>query len=219
MREDSISRYGAVPSFPEIDLAPPALKDLDDATLVGQARKAPPGDERAFRILVERHAGHVRANCRYLVGTHADADDVAQEVFVRAYFSLGGFEGRSSFRTWVRRIKVNRCLSHLAARNDRSFVDVDDPAVASAEALAHDAVGTTGVEGEELRARIDTVLNGLPSTLRIPLVLRDMDGLTYDEIARDLDIGLSAAKMRVKRGREAFRERWDPTPAGVPHGD
>ena len=218
MREGSPPRYGEGPSFPEIDLAPPDLKDLDDDALVGRARRAPPGDERAFRALVERHAGHVRANCRYLVGSHADADDVAQEVFVRAYFSLPRFEGRASFRTWVRRIKINRCLTHLSARNDRAFVDVDDPGVAADEALAHGPVGTAGVEGEELKARIDAVLIGLPATLRIPLVLRDMDGLSYDEIAHELGIGLSAAKMRVKRGREAFRERWNPAPSGAQHG-
>ena len=184
------------------------LSQRTDEELAESAARAPRGDFRAFDRLVDRHQERVLANCRYLTRSPDDAEDLAQEVFVKAYFGLGRFEGRSSFRTWIQRIKVNHCLNHLRKKKDRVFVDVHDEVVGFEEALRVEPVGERRAEAWSERERVREILDSLPETLRIPLVLRDLDELSYQEIAETLGIGLSAVKMRIKRGREEFRARF-----------
>lgn len=168
-------------------------------------------DPRPFEVLVRRHQGFVRANCRVLTRSSADADDLAQEVFVKAYFGLRRFEGRSQLKTWLRRIKVNHCLNYLRAQRGGSTIDIED--------LGPDApVSSTdradaGADQTDLRERIVAVLDELSDTVRVPLMLRDADGMSYEEIATTLGISLSAVKMRIKRGREEFRKRWEAADA------
>ncbi len=178
---------------------------LTDERLVEQAQGAAPGDLRAFETLVERHQAKVTANCHYLSGSRADAEDLAQEVFVKAFFGLSRFEGRSQFVTWLRRIKVNHCLNFLKKRKSKTFVDVETPGLEGHEELHVAPRAGQALEAESERARIGRVLEAMSETLRIPLVMRDMDELSYQEIADELGIGLSAVKMRIKRGREEFR--------------
>lgn len=177
---------------------------LSDEELVDMNRQAAAGDDRAFEVLVDRHAGRILANCRYLMGTTEEVEDLAQEVFVKAYFGLPKFAGRAQFGTWLRRIKVNHCLTRLKSRGG-------DPVEVEADEAAHEPAMRVAPAAErrlrrqDERRRISDVLDTLTDTLRIPLLLRDADGLSYEEIADELGIGVSAAKMRVKRGREAFR--------------
>jgi len=181
-------------------------ESLDDDALLELARNALEGDTRAFDALVRRHQNKVLTNCRYLSGSPSDAEDLAQEVFVKAYFGLARFERRSSFETWIRRIKSNHCINFVTKKRVQT-VDVD-PSVVEAHA-ARPAEAERALEREDTQARVGAVLLELNETLRIPLVLRDMDGMPYDEIARELGIGLSAVKMRIKRGREEFRRLFD----------
>jgi RNA polymerase sigma-70 factor (ECF subfamily) len=99
---------------------PTARPDASDEELVTQARESLRGDVTAFETLVTRYESRVVTNCRFLTGSPADAEDLAQEVFTKAYFALRKFEGRSSFGTWVHRIKVNHCLNHLDKRSRRA---------------------------------------------------------------------------------------------------
>lgn len=179
-----------------------------DEELVAAALAARRGDLRCFDELVRRHQARVQTNCRFLAGNDEDALDLAQEVFVKTFFNLGRFEGRSSFGTWLGRIKVNHCLNHLRRTRGRTFVDVDDPVLAGAPELAGPVGADATLERREARERIAAALDGLTETLRVPLVMRDMDGLSYQEIAGELGLGLSAVKMRVKRAREEFRARY-----------
>lgn len=187
--------------------------ELPDGELVALARDAVEGDTRPFEALVRRYQGKVVTNCRYLSGSPSDAEDLAQEVFVKVYFGLSGFEGRASFETWVQRIKSNHCINFVKKKR-LDTVDLEPEAMANAarrpaEAPAH-------LEREASRRRIGDVLMRMNETLRIPLVLRDMDGLAYEEIADELGIGLSAVKMRIKRGREEFRRLFEGTEVDVP---
>lgn len=183
-------------------------REQTDEQLVTEAKAAPAGDLRAFGELVRRHEVAVKTNCRYMSGSPTDAEDLAQDVFVKAYFGLKRFEGRSSFQTWIKRIKANHCINFVKKRAQRSFRDVQDPTVEGSDELRVEPVGMSGLEGASRRARIRAALDSVPASLRIPLILRDLDGLSYQDIAEEMDIGLSAAKMRVKRGREAFREQY-----------
>jgi RNA polymerase sigma-70 factor (ECF subfamily) len=180
-----------------------------DEALVEQARLAPEGDRRAFEVLVERHQRKILANCRYLSRSPDDAEDLAQEVFIKAFFNLRRYEGRSLFRTWLQRIKVNHCLNFLKKREGKTFVDVEDPARHHAEELRVEPDAERGADAQGERQRITQVLDSLSDTLRVALVMRDLDGMSYQEIAEALGIGLSAAKMRIKRAREEFRRLYE----------
>lgn len=180
----------------------------EDEELVRWAQQGARDDLRPFERLVRRHQGRVVANCRHIAGS-ADADDLAQEVFVKAFYALKRLERQAAFKPWLMRIKVNHCLTHVTKRSKRTYVDVDDPTVAADPELEVAPQGQAAVEASEERERIEQVLDAMPETLRVPLILRDLDGLGYQEIADELGIGLSAVKMRIKRGRATFRELFE----------
>ena len=176
--------------------------------MVELACRAGDGDLRPFDRLVERHRGKVLANCRYLTRAAADSEDLAQEVFLKAFFALERFEGRSAFTSWLQRIKINHCLNYLEKKRRRPSVDIDDPDFRDREELRVEPVAQRHVEMISERERIVFILDSLTEALRVPLVLRDADGASYMEIAEKLGISLSAVKMRIKRAREEFRSRW-----------
>ncbi len=179
-----------------------------DEQLVERARQGGHRDTRAFDALVRRHQRHVVTNCRILTRASADAEDLAQEVFVKAFFGLARFEGRAQFRTWLQRIKVNHCLNHLRQARAATLVDLDTVAPEDHEAMRSQPTADLDLQHEADRERIVQVLDAMPDTLRMPLMLRDGDGLAYEDVARALGISLSAVKMRIKRAREEFRRRF-----------
>ncbi len=185
--------------------------EADDA-LVELTRHGSKSDPRAFEALVRRHQGFVVANCRVITRSAVDAEDLAQEVFVKAYFGLRRFEGRAQFRTWLQRIKVNHCLNHLRKTRGAIMVEVDEASAENHQALQTAPMAHVALEAEADRDRLVTVLDTMSDTLRIPLMLRDGDGLSYEDIADHLGIGLSAVKMRIKRAREEFRRRFAEPP-------
>ncbi len=186
--------------------------DDPDAPLVDQARRSPSGDTRAFDELVARHRGRVVANCRYLTSGD-DAEDLAQEVLVKAYFSLKKYEQRSKFSTWLYRIKVNHCLNHRRSeRRHAGDVAIDD-APADAPPLTVAPEADAALDREADVARVRAAVAGLNDTLRLPLVMRELDEMSYDEIATALGLSLSAVKMRILRARQELRDA-----LGVAHG-
>jgi RNA polymerase sigma-70 factor, ECF subfamily len=191
-----------VPTEPPSD----ADKLMSDEELVSKIVDGPERDVRVFEHLVSRYQSKVLTNCRYLANA-TDADDLAQEVFVKAYFALDRFEGRSMFKTWIQRIKVNHCLNFLQRKRELA-VSLDDPAL-DVRGLSHpQASPLAQLENRERQTRIQRVLRQMSETLRVPLVLREVDHCSYREIAGFLGLGESAVKMRVKRAREEFRRRF-----------
>lgn len=182
-----------------------------DEELVALVQGAPEGDTRPFEELVLRHQDRVVANCRYMTRAPAVAEDLAQEVFVKAYFGLAKFEGRSTFKTWLQRIKINHCLSYIDRQKDARFrdLDIEDARLRSRPELSTSGGAEKQVSSRDDRERIAEILDNMAETVRLPLLLRDLDGLSYQEIADELGIGLSAVKMRIRRGRSEFRRRWD----------
>ena len=179
-----------------------------DEELLRRALASPETDLRAFEQLILSHQKRIVADCRYMTHDESNAEDLAQEVFVKVFFSLRGFERRSSFRHWLQRIKVHHCLNHIKKQAGKKRVPIDDGAFEESEQFQVPATADRDFEMMDNRARIAAVLRSLPSTLRIPLVMRDMDEISYEEIATSLHIGLSAVKMRIKRAREEFRRRY-----------
>jgi RNA polymerase sigma-70 factor (ECF subfamily) len=175
---------------------------------VRAALEAPEGDLRAFEQLVHRHRKRILADCLYLTRDANNSEDLAQEVFVKAFFAMRRFEGRSSFRHWLQRIKARNCLNYLKKQAGKRAVDVDNTTEA-VEQLSAPPVAERRLEEAEKRARIEGILDVIPETLRVPLILRDMDELPYEEIANLLGIGLSAVKMRIKRARMLFKRLYE----------
>lgn len=182
--------------------------ELTDEELVRQVQAALEGDTRPFEELVRRHQKKVIANCRYLTRDPLSAEDLAQEVFVKAYFGLRSFEGRSSFRRWLQQVKANHCLNHLKKRQGWSFVDLEDASTRDPQEFQRPPAAERALAEAGDRGRIREILDSMSTSLRVPLLLRDMDELPYEEVAGILGIGLSAAKMRIKRAREEFRRRY-----------
>ncbi len=181
----------------------------EDEELLRKALEAPEGDLRPFEQLVLRYQSRVVANCRYITRDPNNAEDLAQEVMVKVFFGLRGFEGRSSFRYWLQRIKVNHCLNHLKKREGRSYVDIDEAEVDGFDQLKVQTTAERQADAIGEQQLIGRVLDSMSKALRIPLVLCDMDEMPYEEVAKALGIGLSAAKMRIKRAREEFRRRYE----------
>lgn len=187
----------------------PQHDESSDEQLVERSVSVAGGDVRAFELLVRRHQERILANCRYLTGSSADAEDLAQEVFVKAFFGLRRFEGRSKFSTWLQRIKINHCLNFNHKKRNKSFVSIESPEVESRVDLQTSPRAEQNLRAADERRRIAAALDELSESLRVPLILRDADGLSYAAIADKLDLSLSAAKMRIKRGREEFRRLYD----------
>lgn len=164
--------------------------------------------EEAFGELVSRHRSFVRTLCRRYVTTPQD-EDCVQEIFLKVYQALPDFEGRSSFKTWLRRIAVNHCLNFLSKqRRSRSL---------SLEQLAEDGFPLPAekalpeLDAWDQRRQMQRVFVAMSETLREPLLLKELEGLSILEISERLDIGTSAVKMRLLRARQCFREGWEST--------
>jgi RNA polymerase sigma-70 factor (ECF subfamily) len=180
-----------------------------DEKLWREAITAADGDLRAFEQLVQQYHKRILADCRHMTQDPTSAEDLAQEIFVKAFFGLRAFEGRSSFRHWLQRIKVHHCLNFLKKQEGKMQVQIDEDSSVYFEHLKVAPTAHGDFESMDNRRLITRVLDSLPSTLRVPLIMRDMDDLSYEEIANALGLGLSAAKMRIKRAREEFRRRYE----------
>ncbi|MCC6241973.1 MAG: sigma-70 family RNA polymerase sigma factor [Gemmatimonadaceae bacterium] len=194
------------------------VSEESDEQLVARVQ-ADRHDPRPFEVLVKRHQGFVLANCRIISRSPADAEDLAQEVFVKAYFGLRTFEQRAQFQSWLRQIKVNHVLNFLRKNRGKNNIDLDAALTTDSEELSVPAEADTVLESDDDRKMIVDVLDTLTETLRVPLLLRDADGMSYEDISKQLGIGLSAVKMRIKRGREEFRRRYEAAKSGVPSSD
>jgi len=194
----------------------PVSENTPDDALVTMAQDAVSGDHRAFEELVLRHRGKVLANCRFITRSGNDAEDLAQEVFVKAFFGLKKLKSGSKFTAWIQKIKVNHCLNFIRKRKAKEQVDLDSQEAQMADGLQVKPHQSTEVEQRFKENRIRGILDSMPDNLRIPLILCDMDGLSYQEAADELGIGLSALKMRLKRAREYFKQRFEKAGVHMP---
>ncbi len=160
-----------------------------DAALVEQCLR---GEQDAFAEIVRRYQHRVYYLALTRMRDRYEADDLAQETFIQAYHKLGIYDPRRSFRNWLLCICVNLGKNRLRIRVRRR--EVNNPHLEPPDITSQD-------QGQ---ARIDLIaaLHRIPEKLRIPLILKHVEGFSYDEIATIMKIGTSAAKMRVKRGRD-----------------
>lgn len=182
----------------------------DDAEVLTRAKH---GDRSAFGALVRKYQRRVYMTALHITGNHHDADDVAQNAFIRAYRGLPGFDGRSDLFTWLYRITINTGLNFLRSKQRVATIARAGAAEVDADGGRPEALGAherTPAEWLELGDRYRRVLEqiaGLSSTLRITLVLAAVEGMPYREIAKLLEIPEGTVAWRVNEARRQLRER------------
>jgi RNA polymerase sigma-70 factor (ECF subfamily) len=161
------------------------------------------GEESTFKILVLKHKEKVRNLVFLTLGDTEFVDDISQDVFISVYHKLNEFRFESKFTTWLYRITVNKCRDYLRKKRVRSiFVPIKDS----------DSEYGTGPFSEDvdIPQLVRSSIEKLPEKLKIPLVLRDIDGLSYKEIADKLGIEVGTIKSRIFRARESLKIILEP---------
>lgn len=170
--------------------------ERSDADLVELAKG---GDRAAMNELLGRHYDRLYSICYRIAGDHADASDACQEALLAIVRGLDRFDGRSSFKTWSYRVASNACLDEMRRKNRRP--------VAVADAVVERRGVDGGVDQQVAdRLTIEEALPSLPEEYRVPVVLRDVGGLDYAEIAAALDIPPGTVRSRIARGRRQLSQ-------------
>lgn len=169
-------------------------------------RRFQAGDTTAFEEILRAHQDRILTLCRYLLGNAADAEDAAQDVFLKAFKGLRTFRPEASLYTWLYRIAVNTCIDRkrkpffisLFAPGDRDDTTIVDPRsnAPSPEKL---------LESRQIARSIEDALKALSPKLRAAIVLKEIEGLAYEEIAEVLDVSLGTVKSRISRAREELK--------------
>lgn len=194
---------------------------MDEKRLIrGLKRK----DEKAFSALVLRHQGQIFNVCYRMLGNAAEAEDIAQDVFVKAFIAIGSFRGDSAIGTWLYRIAVNLCknrLKYLGRRSYNSTADISDvPERTYSESGTARTVGEPAArpdqvfEGNRAETRVQQALASLDEAFRELLVLRDIQGLTYAEVVHITGLAEGTVKSRLHRARAALRRAYDAQEGG-----
>ena len=190
-------------------------KPADDSAVdLALVRRVQRGDKRAFDLLVSKYQLRLAKLVGRLVSDRAEAQDVVQEAFIKAYRALPNFRGDSAFYTWLYRIAVNAAKNHLVARSRRpptADVDITDGDVEEAGVLMADvATPESYAARDQLQAALARALAELPEDLRTALTLCEMEGLSYDEIAQVLDCPIGTVRSRIFRARRALDVKLKP---------
>ena len=176
---------------------------MDEQSLI---RRAVKGDAQAFSELMTAQEGRMYAVALRMCANHEDAQDCLQEAMLRIYRAISGFKGQASFSTWVYRITMNTCLDELRRAKRRRATSLDER-LETGWAPA-DEVNTPerhALRAEQRRA-LDRAIRDLPEDMRSAVVLRDIQGCSYDEIADILGANVGTIKSRISRGRARLRE-------------
>ena len=183
-----------------------------DQLLVERAQR---GDKRAFELLVEKYQHKLARLVSRLVRDPGEAEDVTQEAFIKAYRALPSFRGDSAFYTWLYRIGINTAKNFLVATGRR--------APTSTEVDAEEAEGYEGSEqlhdintpeslllSKEIATTVNAAIESLPEELRSAIQLRELEGMSYEEIAKMMDCPIGTVRSRIFRAREAIADKLKP---------
>ncbi|HWK74106.1 MAG TPA: RNA polymerase sigma factor RpoE [Povalibacter sp.] len=187
------------------------IQDDNDQQLVQRVQK---GDKSAFDLLVLKYQHRVLKLVSRFVNDAAEAEDVAQEAFLKAYRALPAFRGDSAFYTWLYRIAINTAKNALVSNRRRPVdfdLDLQDPDQYERQARLKEVDTPEGVLlTEEIRLVVEKALEQLPEDLRTAIVLRELEGLSYEEIAEAMDCPVGTVRSRIFRAREAIDKKLKP---------
>ncbi len=183
------------------DLQQPQILELnDDFSLT---KRFIDGDSSVFQLLVKRHKEKVRNIIYLTIGTSSSVDDIAQEVFITVYKNLKHFRFESQFTTWLYRITVNKCKDHLRKINVRKiFIPIKEAAGEAGRGI--------DAENKDISNIVMNAISELPAKLRVPLLLKDIEGFSYQEISETLQCEMGTVKSRIFRAREGLRNILKP---------
>jgi RNA polymerase sigma-70 factor (ECF subfamily) len=157
------------------------------------------GDERAIRWVLDRYRDRVVRLATHVLHNQREAEDVAQEAFVKAFRQIGQFRGESGFYAWLYRIVINLCLDRMRRKSASSELPLEEAALPAHTAFSEDM---------DTRLAVAQILETLTPPMRAALMLREVEGLEYAEIAVALDIPVGTVRSRLNTAREQFRRRW-----------
>lgn len=190
---------------------PSAGVEQSDLELVKRAQR---GERGAFDLLVLRYQHKVVKLVARLLRDPTEAEDVSQEAFVKAYRALGSFRGDSAFYTWLYRIAVNTARNSIASRQRRPLdyeADLSENEQSAVESrMRHTDTPEANVLSEEIRRTVNEAVEELPEDLRTAIILREVEGLSYEEIAAAMDCPVGTVRSRIFRAREAIDRNLKP---------
>ena len=173
------------------------------------------GDKKAFELLVSKYQRKLMRLVSRLVFDQAEAEDVVQEAFIKAYRALPNFRGEAAFYTWLYRIGINTAKNYLVTQGRRAPTSTDSD-VEEAEGFS-DADGLRDINtpesllaSKQIAATVNAAMSALPEELRNAITLREIEGLSYDEIAEVMLCPIGTVRSRIFRAREAIAERLRP---------
>lgn len=175
----------------------------DDDRLVEMALD---GNQRAFEILMEKHESKMYAVALRMCKNREDAQDCLQDAMLRIYKALPTFKGQSSFSTWAYRITMNTCLDDLRRKKVRQASSLDQMLEVGWAPVDENNTAERHLENSELKRNLSRAIQTLPEEMRAAVVLRDVQGFSYEEIANMLSTNVGTVKSRISRGREKLRE-------------
>lgn len=185
--------------------------NLLDAELV---KRVQAGDTSAFDLLVQKYQHKVINLVGRFVSDQAECQDIAQDAFIKAYRAIGSFRGESQFYTWLYRIAANTAKNHLASRARKSpnyAIDVDDAEHFEGESgLKEYANPENLLLTDEIKATVFRAIENLPEDLKSAITLREIDGLSYEEIAEVMDCPIGTVRSRIFRARDAIDKELRP---------
>ena len=188
-----------------------------DEELVAKVQR---GDKVAFDFLVIKYQHKIIQLVNGYVKDPSEVQDVAQEVFIKAYRALGNFRGEAAFYTWLYKIAINTAKNYLlsrARRNSNSHVDIQDAEVLEqAQQLRNIETPERQLLNEEIIDTIKAVIDNLPEDMRTAIILREFEGMSYEEIAEAMDCPVGTIRSRIFRARDAIDSKLNPL---LEHGD
>ena len=177
--------------------------------------KAQSGDEAAFAKLVNKYQRKLLRLVSRLVRNPGEAEEVVQETFIKAFRALHNFRGDSAFYTWIYRIGINTAKNHLMT-SSRRVSTIDDYDAEEAEnfsdatQLRDLSTPETILQSKQIAETVNQAMSDLPDELRVAITLREMDGMSYDEIAEHMGCPIGTVRSRIFRAREAISARLRP---------
>jgi len=172
------------------------------------------GDKRAFDVLVLKYQHKIVKLISRYIRDHAECQDVAQEAFIKAYRALGGFRGDSAFYTWLYRIAINTAKNYLVAQGRRpgdDSIDAQDAEQFEGESGLKDyATPERMALKDEIERTVFQAIDDLPEDLRMAITLRELEGLSYEEIAQAMGCPIGTVRSRIFRAREAIDVKLQP---------
>jgi len=182
-----------------------------DQKLVARVQR---GDKAAFDLLVRKYQHKVAKLVSRYVRDRREVEDVTQEALIKAYRAIGGFRGESAFYTWLYRIAVNTAKNYLESMGRRppgSDVEVEGAElIESGDGLRDQATPERQMLTDEIAATVHRVIENLPVDLRTAITLREIEGLSYEEIAQVMDCPIGTVRSRIFRAREAIDQELRP---------